>query len=187
MNEPRRDYRKRYEELMRHADEHRRYAARRTLESLLRSKEARARLEKRRSPPRPHSLLHVIAVLDSEVLKLKAKLAGTHDQEERILIKAEIAHFEAVMQSLRSDRRPGAGSFDEGNRRKSDRVTNSRVQRVLSALDGPHRAILLSILEATMPKRRRPPEAGIPVPAVPPRGPLPKEGGAEAPLDFETE
>jgi hypothetical protein len=32
-------------------------------------------------------------------------------------------------------------------------------------------------------KRRKPPEAGLAVPAVPPRGPLPLEGGAEAPLD----
>lgn len=32
--------------------------------------------------------------------------------------------------------------------------------------------------------RRRPPEAGLPVPAVPPRGPLPLAGGAEAPLEF---
>lgn len=31
---------------------------------------------------------------------------------------------------------------------------------------------------------RKPPEAGIAVPADPPRGPLPKQGGAEAPLDF---
>ena len=30
--------------------------------------------------------------------------------------------------------------------------------------------------------RRRPPEAGLAVPAVPPHGPLPLEGGAEAPL-----
>ena len=33
--------------------------------------------------------------------------------------------------------------------------------------------------------RRKPPEAGLPVPAVPPRGPLPKQGGAEAPLTFD--
>ena len=32
--------------------------------------------------------------------------------------------------------------------------------------------------------RRKPPEAGIAVPALPPKGPLPLEGGAEAPLDF---
>lgn len=32
--------------------------------------------------------------------------------------------------------------------------------------------------------RRKPPEAGLPVPAIPPRGPLPKQGGAEAPLEF---
>jgi hypothetical protein len=31
--------------------------------------------------------------------------------------------------------------------------------------------------------RRRPPEAGLSVPAIPPRGPLPLEGGAEAPFD----
>jgi hypothetical protein len=30
--------------------------------------------------------------------------------------------------------------------------------------------------------RRKPPEAGLAVPAVPPRGPLPLEGGVEAPL-----
>lgn len=34
-------------------------------------------------------------------------------------------------------------------------------------------------------RKRKPPEAGLPVPAVPPRGPLPLQGGAEAPLDFE--
>lgn len=32
---------------------------------------------------------------------------------------------------------------------------------------------------------RRPPEAGLPVPAIPPKGPLPLQGGAEAPLDFD--
>lgn len=32
---------------------------------------------------------------------------------------------------------------------------------------------------------RNPPEAGLPMPAVPPRGPLPKQGGAAAELDFE--
>ena len=33
--------------------------------------------------------------------------------------------------------------------------------------------------------RREPPEAGLPVPAIPPRGPLPLQGGAEAPLKFD--
>lgn len=32
--------------------------------------------------------------------------------------------------------------------------------------------------------RRKPPESGLAVPAVPPNGPRPKQGGAEAPLDF---
>ena len=34
-------------------------------------------------------------------------------------------------------------------------------------------------------RKRRPPEAGVSVPAVPPTGPLPKQGGAEAPLEFD--
>ncbi|NCP14379.1 MAG: hypothetical protein GW858_09490 [Sphingomonadales bacterium] len=31
---------------------------------------------------------------------------------------------------------------------------------------------------------RKPPEAGLPVPAIPPRGPQPLQGGAAAPLEF---
>lgn len=34
-------------------------------------------------------------------------------------------------------------------------------------------------------RKRKPPEAGIAMPAVPPRGPLPLQGGAEAPLEFD--
>ncbi|HSJ78595.1 MAG TPA: hypothetical protein VK913_07660 [Erythrobacter sp.] len=36
------------------------------------------------------------------------------------------------------------------------------------------------------PKRRKPPESGLPVPAIAPRGPLPKQGGAAAPLEFDS-
>lgn len=35
-------------------------------------------------------------------------------------------------------------------------------------------------------RRRKPPESGFPVPAVPPNGPLPKQGGAAAPLEFDS-
>lgn len=35
-------------------------------------------------------------------------------------------------------------------------------------------------------KKRKPPESGLPVPAVPPRGPLPMQGGAAAPLEFDS-
>ena len=34
-------------------------------------------------------------------------------------------------------------------------------------------------------RRPKPPEAGLPVPAIPPGGPLPLQGGAEAPLEFD--
>lgn len=43
----------------------------------------------------------------------------------------------------------------------------------------------LERLSRNRPRRRKPPEAGVPVPAVPPRGPVPKQGGAEAPLEFD--
>ena len=33
--------------------------------------------------------------------------------------------------------------------------------------------------------RKKPPETGIAVPAVPPQGPLPLQGGAQVPLTFD--
>ncbi len=41
------------------------------------------------------------------------------------------------------------------------------------------------LLRQTRAQRRKPPEAGLAVPAIPPSGPLPMQGGAAAPLDFE--
>lgn len=41
------------------------------------------------------------------------------------------------------------------------------------------------LLRQTINSRRKPPEAGLAVPATPPRGPMPKQGGAAAPLDFD--
>ncbi|KPF63874.1 hypothetical protein [Porphyrobacter sp. AAP60] len=35
-------------------------------------------------------------------------------------------------------------------------------------------------------KKRKPPESGLAVPAVPPGGPRPKQGGAAAPLEFDS-
>ena len=40
-------------------------------------------------------------------------------------------------------------------------------------------------LRANARNRRKPPEAGIAVPAALPKGPSPKQGGAEAPLEFD--
>ena len=34
-------------------------------------------------------------------------------------------------------------------------------------------------------RKRKPPEAGLAVPAIPPRGPMPLQGGAKAPLEFD--
>ncbi len=34
-------------------------------------------------------------------------------------------------------------------------------------------------------RNNRPPEAGVPMPVISPKGPTPRPGGAEAPLDFD--
>lgn len=49
----------------------------------------------------------------------------------------------------------------------------------------PSTRSLDDILRQTRAPRRKPPEAGIAVPVVSPRGPLPKQGGAAAPLEFD--
>lgn len=90
---------------------------------------------------RARELQAIIDRLTGELARLEAQLAVTDDQNERIMIKAEIVHFTMALQQL--TRGPGPG-------------------------------------------RRKPPEAGIAVPAIPPRGPLPKQGGAAAPLEFDS-
>lgn len=42
-----------------------------------------------------------------------------------------------------------------------------------------------ALRRAAQGSRRKPPEAGIASPAVPPRGPLPKHGGAAADMEFD--
>lgn len=64
---------------------------------------------------------------------------------------------------------------------------SSALEAALSGVRDPfaRRAITEQLMKAFQPKgKRKPPEAGIPVPAISPSGPLPKQGGAEAPLDF---
>ncbi len=46
-------------------------------------------------------------------------------------------------------------------------------------------ASLKQLLQKPPAPRRKPPEAGLAVPAVPPTGPMPISGGAAAALDFE--
>lgn len=90
---------------------------------------------------RARELQAIIDRLAGELARLEAQLAVTDDQNERIMIKAEIVHFTMALKQL--TRGPG-------------------------------------------PSRRKPPEAGLPVPAIPPSGPLPKQGGAAAPLEFDS-
>ncbi len=63
----------------------------------------------------------------------------------------------------------------------------SALEAALQGVRDPdaRRFITEALLKALQPKgKRKPPEAGLPVPAIPPRGPLPLQGGAEAPLDY---
>lgn len=151
MSKPTPDPKKRYESLMRNAGERKRSISVRTLENEQRFRRAQERLEQERTPTeqsgrvekdlRQHAEnLHIAGLIARELAVLKLKLATAADSEERILLKAEIAHLSALKSNLKHQpsRKPP----------------------------------------------RRPPESGIAVPAVPPTGPLPKRGGAEATLDF---
>jgi len=77
----------------------------------------------------------LVTGIEQELVMLRLKCDAAAEAEERIMLKAEIAHLRALMANLSGK------------------------------------------------PRRKPPEAGIAEPAIPPTGPLPKQGGAEAPLD----
>jgi hypothetical protein len=138
-----------FEELMRGAGQHRRTIAARTIENERRYRFEMERIAQHRTHEertarvqrdlRRHAeALHVAALIEHELATLRFKLGVATDSEERILLRAEIAHLAALKDSL-------------GGKRS-----------------------------------RKPPEAGIAVPAIPPRGPLPKQGGAAAPLEFDS-
>ena len=57
----------------------------------------------------------------------------------------------------------------------------------LRADDRPGARSLGVIMRSQPRPRRKPPEAGLPMPAVPPRGPVPLRDGAVAALDPESE
>lgn len=91
---------------------------------------------------RARELQAIVDRLVAELAQAEVKYAATVDQSERILLKAEIAHFTMAL---------------------------DRLQR------GHYTT-----------RRRKPPESGLPVPAIPPSDPAPKQGGAAAPLEFDT-
>lgn len=138
MKEPEKDYSRRYEELMRKAGDQRRKFAAGAIEAERRFQREMQLRKERGGSPQDDEVRLLLARLDIEICSIKARLEFTTDQQERIMLKSELAHLWAAQEHFRS---------------------------------GKH--------------RRRPPESGIPVPAVPPRGPLPKLGGAEVPLEFD--
>lgn len=142
MSEPDPEYSKRYKELMRNAGDRRRLQSARMLEN-----ERRFQLQRDRTKLegaagvdrdlRQHAeAMNMARRIERELELLGKKCDATDNVEERILLKAEIAHLQTLKANL--GRRP----------------------------------------------KRKPPEAGIAVPAVSPKGPLPGQNGAEAPLDF---
>ncbi len=67
-----------------------------------------------------------------------------------------------------------------------DHALASALEAALSGVRDPYARGVISehLRNALRPMgKRKPPEAGLPVPAVPPRGPLPLHGGAEAPRE----
>ena len=59
-------------------------------------------------------------------------------------------------------------------------IRADQAKRILAALDGPWRSVLIEIARADGPSAD-----DEMIPAIPPGGPLPKQGGAEAPLEFD--
>ena len=138
-----------FEQLMHNADTHWRTIAARVIENERRFRLEMERIARQRTHEertgrverdlRRHAeALHIAALIEHELAALRFKLAAATDSEERILLRAEIAHLSALKDNL------GGG------------------------------------------RRRKPPESGVPVPAVPPNGPMPKQGGAAAPLEFDS-
>ena len=70
-----------------------------------------------------------------------------------------------------------------GDRLREVNPIDASVVRI--AFEGSLGWVLRAIVKGRGKRRRKPPEAGLPVPAIPPRGPLPLQGGAEAPLEFD--
>ena len=133
----RKDYSKRYDELMRNAGAARRKAAIEALEGERRSQRAQRRARLKRISHDPMAEVRA-AILDRlEVLRANnatgSKIARRFREEEIAKLEAQLARWDELKRN----------------------------------------------------RRRKPPESGLAVPAVPPKGPLPKQGGAEAPVDFD--
>lgn len=131
----------RYEELMRNAPRKMRALNRAALQperEFRRAQAEKSRLADRRDAARKADVLSRIR---SEIDLIKAKLRREKRPEERVGLRAELAHLRNLSREVRDIRWGFRG-------------------------------------------RRKPPEAGLSVPAVSPKGPLPKQGGAAAPLDF---
>jgi len=80
------------------------------------------------------------------------------------------------------DYRKAAAALALELEKRSRRLAKDRHSPESAALNAARR--LERRLRPYNQKRRRPPESGLSVPAMPPKGPLPKQGGAAAPLDF---
>lgn len=68
--------------------------------------------------------------------------------------------------------------------RGAARLRRSMATKLKELRRREYEATRLADILARSKGRRKPPEAGLAVPAIPPKGPLPMQGGAEAPLEF---
>lgn len=85
-----------------------------------------------------------------------------------------------------------AGTFNPQRMIEQIEIELAKLHAKLDTVHGQQSRILLKAeirhleqMKDHLIGKRRPPESGIAVPAIPPSGPLPKKGGAAAPLDFE--
>ena len=112
--------------------------------------------------PQPDSVLRALMGKDGWVLRaiLRAQGDERDDRDQDI-------HFGDLSERLREAEKVAAAAIRERDRLRRE-VLGAHVRN-----------------SKKPPRRRKPPEAGLPVMAVPPRGRLPLQGGAEAPLEFD--
>lgn len=155
MSEPTPESKKRYQELMRNAGERKRALSARAMDA-----ERRFRAEQRR-----------IAQQRTQAERTDRVQRDLRRHAENLHLAAQIDHeLMALLKKLAA--------------------TVDREERVLLKAEIVHLRTIKANLRGNSQQKavrkppRKPPEAGIAMPPIPPHGPRPMQGGAAAPLDF---
>ncbi|QDH33546.1 hypothetical protein [Porphyrobacter sp. YT40] len=109
---------------------------------------------------------------------------------ERVLERQQTAleSYGVRLNSIRLSRADEAQCFIEQIDVEVSRLSKrmARTERVEKRVEFKAAIVHLNALREQIVSGKKPPESGLPVMAVPPSGPQPKQGGAAAPLEFDS-